>query len=152
MTTPTKIASRPAFKAVGLPYKGKNENNEIAGLWQAFNPRVREIQHITDGAFGICKEADADGSFPYLAAMAVSDATQIPPGMVCWEIPEQTYAVFECALPAIRETYHYAYETWLPASGYEFSGGPDFEYYDEAFDPQTGGPMTIHIPVVKKKA
>ena len=28
-----KIVTKPAFKAVGLYYKGKNENQEISQLW-----------------------------------------------------------------------------------------------------------------------
>ena len=38
-----KFVSKPAFTAVGLEYYGKNQNQEIAQLWQQFNPKIREI-------------------------------------------------------------------------------------------------------------
>lgn len=144
-----RIVSRPAFTAVGVEYYGKNENDEIADMWQRFNPRIQEIQNIIDGAFGLCLPADESGAFKYLAGMAVSEAERVPEGMLVWQVPEQTYAVFPCTLPTLRETYRYAFETWLPASGYTYTQGPDFEYYDEKFDPQDPQNSTfqIYVPV-----
>ena len=146
-----QIVSRPAFTAVGVEYYGKNEHDEIAAMWQEFNPRIHEIQNIADGAFGLCLPADESGAFKYLAGMAVSKTEQVPEGMVVWQVPEQTYAVFPCTLQTLRETYHHAFETWLPASGYAYTQGPDFEYYDESFDPEDPQNSTfqIYIPIQK---
>ncbi|MBN2547941.1 MAG: GyrI-like domain-containing protein [Anaerolineales bacterium] len=142
-----KIVSKPAFTAVGLLYHGKNENNEIAQMWGQFNPRMGEIKNVVDGAFGVCGSTQEDGSFKYLAGMAVSSVEDLPTGMEVWEVPAQQYAVFPCMLGNIHETYKYAFETWLPTSGYTYTKGPDYEYYDETFDMEKGGPLYIYVPI-----
>lgn len=143
-----KIVSKAAFTAVGMVYYGKNENNEIAGLWQEFNPRMSEIKHVVDGCFGLCAPADESGAFKYMASFAVSDTSQVPEGMHIWEVPAQKYAVFPTTLDKVGETYQYAFETWIPGSGYEYTQGLDFEYYDESFDPQVeGSQFEIYVPI-----
>lgn len=143
-----KIVTKPAFKAVGMLYKGKNENQEIGQMWGKFNPRMSEIKNITDGCFGLCKPSDESGVFQYLACMAVKECKQAPEGMEAWEVPEQKYVVFPCTLPTIHEAYRYAFETWIPQSGYEYSHGIDFEYYDESFDPnKEDSQFYIYVPL-----
>jgi predicted transcriptional regulator YdeE/DNA-binding transcriptional MerR regulator len=143
-----KIVTKPAFKAVGMFYKGKNENQEIGQLWGKFNPRMSEIKNITDGCFGLCKPSDESGVFQYLACMAVTECKEAPQGMEVWEVPEQKYVVFPCTLPTIHDAYRYAFETWLPQSVYEYSRGIDFEYYDESFDPNNkDSQLYIYIPL-----
>jgi predicted transcriptional regulator YdeE len=149
-TMQPKIVEKPAFTVVGMGYQGKNENDEIGELWAHFNPRMSEIQDVIDGAFGVCEPAKEDGTFRYLAGMGVSKTDQIPQGMQVWEVPAQRYAVFPCTLQNIHETYRYAFETWLPGSDYTYSGTPDFEYYDETFEPEDeGSTLYIYVPVKK---
>ncbi len=156
-----KIVNKPAFTVVGMVYEGKNENNEIAEMWGRFTPRITEmwgrftpriteIKDIIDGAFGVCEPAREDGTFRYLAGMAVPGAGQVPEGMEVWEVPAQQYAVFPTTLPTIGETYKYIFETWLPGSGYTYAGTPDFEYYDENFDSALeDSTFDIYVPVRK---
>lgn len=148
------IVSKPAFSAVGLKYRGKNENQEIAAMWGVANARAEEIVAAAEGlgaAYGICRDMEADGVFEYLACLEVKDIREIPEGMERWDVPEQTYAVFPCKLATIGEAYRYAFEEWLPASGYRRGDGPDFEYYDESFDPNDAenSQLYVYIPVVK---
>ena len=140
-----KIVEKPGFTALGMLYHGKNENNEIAQLWQQFNPRIPEIKNIVDGAFGVCGAMEEDGAFDYLAGFAVSSTDEIPEGMQAWEVAAQKYAIFPCTLKNIGETYRYAFDVWLPASEYEYAHSPDFEYYDEDFDKD--GILYIYIPI-----
>jgi predicted transcriptional regulator YdeE len=140
-----EIVSKPSFTAVGMLYHGKNENEEIAQMWDQFNPRSGEIQNIIDGGFGVCGHTQEDGSFDYLAGFAVSSTERIPQGMTTWEVPAQKYAVFPCTLNTLHETYRYAFETWLPTSGYKYTKGPDFEYYDENFDASDKDRSVLHI-------
>ncbi|MCL7452058.1 MAG: GyrI-like domain-containing protein [Anaerolineae bacterium] len=145
------IVSRLAFTVVGLHYRGKNEENEIAQMWATSGSRLGEIEHVAEPgvAFGVIDHMDAEaGAFEYVAGLAVERAGDVPEGMVSWEIPAQTYAVFTCTLPTIRETMHRIYEEWLPASGYERPEGPEFELYGPAFDPRDpGSEMEVWIPV-----
>jgi len=148
-----KIESRPAFMVVGMLYHGKNENNEIPQLWQAFNPRMGEVKHISNDqeCFGVCGDLEEDGeTFKYMACWEVSSPTDIPEGMASWEIPAQTYAVFPCTLTTIHQAYEHAHQTWLPQSGYQRAAGPDFELYNESFDPQSADSVLyVYIPIVK---
>ena len=146
-----KIVERGAFTVVGMKYRGKNENNEIPQLWQALGPRTGEIEHMADdsAAYGICANMDMDtGAFDYIAGFEVSSAEGVPEGMVAFEVPGGKYAVFTTTLPQIGETFHNAYHTWLPQSGYQPRGGPEFELYDEQFDPQDpNSEFDLYIPI-----
>lgn len=146
-----KIVTKPAFTVVGMKYRGKNENNEIPHMWNEFNPRIGEIKHKPEQwvAYGVCGESEEDGTFEYVAGVDVEMVKDVPQGMVSWEVPEQKYVVFDCTLPTIGEAYKYAFETWLPQSGYQRAGSPDFELYDERFDPNDveNSEMYIYIPI-----
>lgn len=147
------VKTKPAFTVVGTEYFGKNQNNEIKAMWQTTSPRLGEIKHAKVPphiAYGVCGEMEEDGRFRYLAAVEVSKAEDVPEGMTSWEVPEQTYAVFGCTLPEIHQTYEYAHGTWIPENGYKRASGPDFEYYDEHFDPSDPASLLyIYIPINK---
>jgi predicted transcriptional regulator YdeE len=143
-----KIVTKPAFSVVGMEYVGMNKHNEIKGMWDEFAPRMREIKHpdYSWGTYGIC-QGEANEETPwYLAGVEVTKVEDVPTGMVVWEIPQQTYAVFPCTLPTLHEAYRYAFEEWLPGSDYERVEGPDFELYTEEFDPDDPR-MYIYVPV-----
>jgi len=90
---------------------------------------------------------EQDGRFRYLAGRKVNAVEGLPAGMESWLVPSQTYAAFPCTLNTIRDTYHFAFNTWLPGSGYEHVMAPDFEYYGPEFDGQSGAGLYIYIPV-----
>ena len=145
-----KIVTLPAFTVAGMRYEGKNENDEIKQLWGEFNPRIREINNVAKDAncYGVCLDMDPEGIFEYVAGIEVTSTEGIPPGMVAWEVPEQKYATFPCTLQTIGEAYSYALKTWLPQSKYQRAEGPDFELYDESFDPSVeGSQFHIYIPI-----
>jgi len=146
-----KIVDRAAFTVVGLKYHGKNAENEIPQMWGVFGPRMGEIKQVVNlhVAYGVCDNFCQDsGEFDYIAGFEVNSATDIPEGMVSWEVPEQTYAVFTCTLPTLAETFQYAYKSWLPQSGRQRTAGPEFELYDEHFDPKDlNSEMEIYIPI-----
>jgi predicted transcriptional regulator YdeE/DNA-binding transcriptional MerR regulator len=148
-----KYVTRPAFTVVGMRYYGKNENQEIAQLWRQANPRLGEIQHVTgECAYGLCcaVEGAAPGEFEYVAGLEVTDAEPVPAGMVARQVPPQQYAVFTHVggLDKLRDTYHYIYQTWLPQSGRQLTGGPDFELYDQDFkDFAPDSRFYIYVPV-----
>ncbi|HBX69430.1 MAG TPA: hypothetical protein DEH25_08615, partial [Chloroflexi bacterium] len=135
-----KIVTKPAFKAIGLSYVGKNKNHEIAQMWGVFNQRMPEIHSIDQSqSYGLCfasPKGAAEGEFEYVAACEVSNSQSLPAGMVYREVPEHKYAVFTHygKLDNLGETYRYIYETWLPQSGLEVHPSRyDMEVYDERF-------------------
>jgi AraC family transcriptional regulator len=146
-----KIVERSAFTAVGLKYRGKAGDKEIPQLWQALMPRAAEIENVAEAApaLGICANTDMEtGEFDYVAGFEVSDAGDVPEGMVAFAVPDARYAVFLTTLPRIGETFQNAYQSWLPQAGYQPTGGPEFELYDEQFDPQDpNSEFYLYIPI-----
>ncbi len=134
---PVKFETLPAFKVMGLKYRGKNENQEIAAMWGEFNKRADLIPNIGECAFGVCTMvSDApQGVFEYVAGLKVA-ADAIPPeGMVVVDVPENRYAVFEHrgAMELLGKTYHSIINEWFPRSGMKPTGGYDMEVYTEEF-------------------
>jgi predicted transcriptional regulator YdeE len=146
-----EIVTKAAFDVVGMPYQGKNENNDISRVWDLFIPRIDEIEDKAGDAYGVCGRVEPDGSFHYLAGIEVSQVDDQPEDMTHWTVPEQTYAVFPCTLQTIHETFRHAYQNWLPHSGYKQTDGPDLEFYPPEFDAQAGTGMFVYIPVVGKQ-
>jgi predicted transcriptional regulator YdeE/DNA-binding transcriptional MerR regulator len=134
---PVKFETLPAFKVMGMKYRGKNENGEISEMWGKLNPRFPEIPVVGQSAFGVCMmESNApDGVFEYIAGFKVA-ADAIPPeGMVVVDVPENKYAVFEHVggKETLMNTYHLIATEWFPRSGMKPIGGFDMEVYDENF-------------------
>jgi AraC family transcriptional regulator len=149
-----KIVTREAFQVVGMKYRGKNENQEIPQLWQDYGARWKEIQHVVNPevAYGVMNNYDeSSGEFDYVAAMEVERLEDIPEGMVGWKVSEQTYAVFPCTLPKIKEAYDYALHKWLPESAYLHAGSVEFELYDEEFNPQDPDSEFYYYMPIKEK-
>jgi AraC family transcriptional regulator len=151
---PPRFETLPPMLFAGLQetyaYGG---NAAIPSLWQKFNTYEGSIAGQTGkAAYGICTHiADEAEKFRYMAAVAVSDADDLPRGFTTLKIPGQRYAVFAHRghVSGIPATMHQIFGTWLPASDLEFADIPDmFERYDERFDPYTGMGLTeIWIPI-----
>lgn len=148
-----EIVNKPAFKIVGMKYHGKNEHNDIPQIWGQFIPMIKEIKHQVPqaGVYGAMDNLNEESrEFDYLAAVPVKQIADVPEGLVSWEIPEAKYVVVTCTLPTIGKAFDYVYKNWLAQSGYERACGPEFEFYDEDFDPDDeNSNMTIYIPIKK---
>ena len=148
-----KFVKLPAFTVIGLRYYGKNENQEIKELWDTANRHLNEIHNVSkDAAYGLCigPVDPVVGEFEYIAGLEVSKVENVPEGMVVREVPAQKYAIFTHvgSLDKLRDTYNFIYQTWLPQSGYELTGGPDFELYDEDFkDFAPDSRFYIYVPI-----
>jgi len=123
----------------------------IPGQWQRFHQSVDNIPaRIGKVAYGVCCNGDDSGNFDYIASVEVADFSDLPREFARVRIPEQKYAVFTHAehISTIRRTVNTIWNHWLPASGMKAADAPNFERYDENFDPLTGnGGLEIWIPV-----
>lgn len=148
-----QIVQRPAFSVAGILYHGKNEHNEIPQLWDQFWPRHAELQSVVEPqvSYGLCDHVDErTGEFDYVAGMQVAPDALLPVGMVKWEIPALTYAVFTTTLPKIGPTFDAIYREWMPNSEYHRTAGPDVELYTAEFDPNApDSTFYLYIPVEK---
>ena len=163
ITMEPKIVKREAIKLIGLMYYGDNKNWEIPGIWEEFLPLMKKIPHNlpVHESYGVCFYTESfskNGLFYYLAALPVSSLEEIPMELVGKTLPASEYAVFTHngsivgKTSTVRDTYAYAYGTWLPNSQYENPYGYDFEFYDERFkgnqDPESE--IDICIPIRKR--
>jgi predicted transcriptional regulator YdeE/DNA-binding transcriptional MerR regulator len=136
-----QIVNRPAFKAVGLSYVGKNEHGEISQMWGRFNQISHAIKSINDReAFGLCfstvEGPSQPGEFEYVACFEVADDEDVPTSMVYRQVPAYKYAVFthHGKLDTLGETYHFIYNTGLAQAGLKPHPDKfDMEVYDEDF-------------------
>ncbi len=146
-----------AFLALGMADEFlPGQGTQIGALWSRFVPRIGEITgRVGTHTYGICcpledvRECDR---FSYVAAVQVRSLAAIPDGMTGVSMPASRCAVFSHTLglgPALQQTMRYIFGEWLPASGHE-SAAPDFEYYDDRFDPATGtGELLIYVPIAR---
>ncbi|MEM7024158.1 MAG: AraC family transcriptional regulator [Pseudomonadota bacterium] len=150
---PPRFERRPAFHVVGLSERCTfDTNHTIPALWRRFAPHIGRIPgQLGSTAYGICYGSDGEGAFDYMAGVEVGQP-DTPPDLVALTVPAQRYAVFTHAghISDIRKTTYTIWNKWLPESEVSPSGGPDFERYDERFDPDAGmGQVEIWIPLAQ---
>ena len=151
LQAPRFETSKPLLVA-GLGERYNHENGAgIPGQWQRFHQSVADIPgRIGKVAYGVCCNGDDAGNFDYIAGVEVSDFSGLPRQFSSVRIPEQKYAVFTHTdhISTIRRTINTIWNHWLPASGLKVADAPNFERYDENFDPVTGnGGLEIWVPV-----
>lgn len=142
---------RSAFRVIGLSTRCTFETNAaIPRLWTDFNPRCEEVpSSVAGAAYGVCCDMEPDGHFRYVAGLE-STATLIPEDLDSVDIPASRYAVFRHVghLSGFSKTVYTIWNKALPDAGLEPAKTPDFELYDERFDPKTdSGIVEIWIPL-----
>jgi AraC family transcriptional regulator len=154
LNPPRFVTSKPLLVA-GLGERITHENGGagIPNQWQRFHQAVAGIPgRIGQIAYGVCCNGDDAGNFDYIAGVEVTDFSDLPREFSRVRIPEQKYAVFTHGdhVSAIRRTVNTIWNQWLPTSGLKAADAPNFERYDEKFDPMTGnGGFEIWIPVLE---
>ncbi|MEM7218643.1 MAG: AraC family transcriptional regulator [Pseudomonadota bacterium] len=144
--------SLDAFQVAGLAGRYTVDTRvEIPQLWLRFGPMIGSVPNQVGAAtYGVCVDMQGQGDeFTYVAAVEVSAA----PAADDYEhrvIPAADYAVFthEGSLDHIGDTMGYIFGEWLANCGHKVGSTPDFERYDERFDPMTGsGEFEIWVPI-----
>jgi AraC family transcriptional regulator len=119
--------------------------------WQRFHQSVDKIpDRVGNVAYGVCCNGDDSGNFDYISGVEVTDFSDLPREFARVRIPEQKYAVFTHRdhISTIRRTVNTIWNHWLPASGMKAADAPNFERYDEKFDPVSGnGGLEIWVPI-----
>jgi len=123
----------------------------IPSQWQRFVPHIGNVPaRIGGAAFGVRWNGDEDGNFGYLSGVEVSHFSLLPAEFAYIRIPAQKYAVFSHRehISTIRSSWITIWNKWLPESGHELVDAPDFERYDEEFDPRAGtGGLELWVPI-----
>ena len=123
----------------------------IPRQWERFQPYIGNIPgQIGRTAYGVCCSGDGAGNFEYIAGVEVASFDDLPSEFSCVRIPARRYVVFthHDHISRMRATVYTIWNRWLPNSGYRHADAPDFELYDERFDPLTGaGVVEVWVPI-----
>jgi AraC family transcriptional regulator len=107
----------------------------------------------------VSKDFDpAAGTQTYIMGDVVTSTEGMPAGLISFEIPALSYAVFPVRPknrlgwgPAIANAKGYAYTVWMPNSGYEPAGViDDFEYHDERGTRRRNPEIDLYVAIKKK--
>ena len=129
--------------------RGSETPQLFAGIWQQFESRRPEIEPLAAGKgyFGVQFPTGEQDVTDYLAGMAVPAETQTLEGLEKRTVPGGRFAVFECPVEGVGETYRYIFGSWLPDSGARFNPtAPVFEEYPEDTSERA---VWIHVPLLQ---
>ena len=150
---PPRFETGRPFLVSGIAERCTHENSG-AGIPNLRHQLHQTVDHIPARigkvAYGVCCNGDDAGNFDYVAGVEVADFSDLPREFARVRIPEARYAVFTHYehISTIRRTVMAIWNHWLPQSGLEVADAPNFERYDERFDPSTGnGGLEIWVPV-----
>jgi AraC family transcriptional regulator len=122
----------------------------IPSLWAEF-AALRRLPLVGPRvAYGVICAADAKaGVMEYMAAGEVANFARLSSRVDRLVLPAARYAVFAHRGHArtLRETWDQIMVEWAPECGLEFADRPDFERYDENFDPLRPGGVEIWVPI-----
>jgi AraC family transcriptional regulator len=156
ISTEPEITEIDPFTVVGVRESFDRDNrHQVPELWDHFIELQPEVLNAReDATYGVCLNGKEDGSFDYLAGVAVSRVDALKQGLVAETIPRQVYAVFTHVVRSapfhddLQPTVRWIWGTWLPNSAYEYAPGPDFERYPRDFDPtHIGASLEVCVPV-----
>ena len=132
----------------------KYANNVYAGNPPA-NPYEQALMDNCIGEYGVCIDDLGGGQFRYLIAGKYTGGP-VPEGMVLYEFPRGSWAVFDCIGPnpqTLQSVNTRIFQEWLPGNpDYELCGNATVEWYDcingETTDPDYHS--AIWVPVKRK--
>ncbi|MEN0068206.1 MAG: AraC family transcriptional regulator [Myxococcota bacterium] len=158
VTREPEIVHREAMAVVGMQTSffgvDSDKNNlaeRIPALWDAFTPRMDELEGTRTEYYGLISCEPHSERLTYLAC---GDLGGPPPAdMVVDTVPSGTWAVFEHRGPPeqLDHTVNYVYSAWLMGSKtWRHTYGPDLEIYGPDWAPESPqSVMHYAVPVVQ---
>ena len=148
------FVEREGFTVLGVQARVRlDESPDFGAIWHEFMEHHDQIQPLSveEAYYEVCFGAGEPNVIDCLAGIAVAGDVTAPEGLALRKVPGGRYAVFECTMETISQTWGYAYGTWLPAST-EYESAcprPDFEQYLPDGD---GGfsRVLVHVAVRRK--
>ncbi len=147
-----RIVYDDALLIVGLKKRYDHKTSvRMPSQWAAFRPYIATITNrVTDAAYGVLYNSDAQGSVDYLTGVAVNRSPDKMDTLECLRLAPQTYAVFTHVghVGDIKRTWKAIFDTGLAQTGRLLAAAPKLERYGPQFDMDTGvGDIEIWIPV-----
>jgi predicted transcriptional regulator YdeE len=146
------IVERNAFTIIGTLTRvtpAQENADTYGGIWhqfESYNANMKPLS-IDRRYYGVSFATKQEGVTDYLAGMMVADDAK--PFDKQLKVPAARYAVFQCPIQDIGQTYQYIFSQWLSKSRYEFNpAAHSFEQY--APQGQDDSSVLIHIPIREK--
>jgi predicted transcriptional regulator YdeE len=148
------MTTRGSFTVLGVQIQVKrgSETPEIfAGIWKRFESHGQEIESlsIAEHYFGVSFSTAKEDVTDYLAGMMVPDGSPVPAGLDKRIVSGGEYAVFECPVEAIGQSYRHIFTVWLPDAPVTFD--PSLPVFEEYPGRSPSQPVRLHIPVRHQK-
>lgn len=148
---PPRMAVSPLRLIAGLKARYTFATNQgIPAQWMAFDAWCAQIPAtVGNAAYGVCYDY-RDGSFDYLAGVEVTRTDELPRELDTVRLMAGNYAVFEHHghISAFNKTVYTIWNKLVPELKLMLRDAPNFELYDERFDPKTGsGTVEIWLPL-----
>jgi len=145
-----KIVRKDAFTVIGVPARGNPMTMDYRDIWENRFMKVHDqVKPLSaeDAYFGAYFATEEENVVDMIAGVAAADDAQAPEGLAARELPAADYAVFECKLAGIAETWQAIMAQWLPASGYAYDPSKAaFEQYpSDCQGPDSD--VSIFVPV-----
>jgi len=138
-----EVVSKDGLRLIGLYYEGRNEQNELADLWDGFLKRLGElgVDSSTPGWQAYGASQPTPKGFEYLASVEWN-GDEPPEGWGVWNVPPSDYLQVDVGgVDDIHATVTWFRDEWLPQSDCRRGRGPILEIY-------TAGPgVTLLFPV-----
>lgn len=147
--------SLPSFRLAGLRrfHTFADAARDTPKQWAEFNQLLIPGLHDTKIFYGATCQTDLPNQrFEYMCALEVPDLS-VAPANGRMIVPAAHYAVFTHpnGTATLHDTWQYLWKQWVPTSGLKPAPTPDFERYDERFNPATGqGPIEIWFPIQRR--
>ncbi|HEY7769755.1 GyrI-like domain-containing protein [Longimicrobium sp.] len=140
---PDRIADRLAMLLGGLRrmHSYRDAQASMVAQWDEFVRMVPVPGQQGATTYGVmCGAWPDEQRFEYMCGVEVASLDALPPEYGRMRIPAQRYAVFlhHGHVSTLHSTWDAIWHQWLPRSGYRMANTPEFERYDERFDPQSG--------------
>jgi AraC family transcriptional regulator len=156
-----KIVEKPAFTVIGKSMEVTTRDGEnfrrIPQFWTECNTDGTSDQLIQLAAdnnwLGICMSMDMEKELLSYWIGVEADAAADPQGYETAVIPAASWAVFTSVGPmphAIQNVWERIFQEWFPGTGYEHTGGPEFELYPPGDTAAADYVCEVWVPVVKK--
>jgi predicted transcriptional regulator YdeE len=129
-------------------------NADYKDIWgNQFMPHHDAVRRFADGDgyYGVYFPSDEPGQVDFIAGMAADASAEASEGLVLRGLPGGQYAVVECAMEAIAQTWQTIYGEWLPKSDAYAADEerPCFEHFPPGAD-QGKVPLSIYVAVKGK--
>mgnify|MGYP000862496015 FL=1 len=162
-----RIEKKPEIEIIGqkIWISGTDDSEAFGAFWEKSHQNglidtLKEINRNTDNkvlnstVFGVsCVEKDPqDRSFYFFIATEYNDYPR-DCGLEKYIVPACEWAVFENTgeLPmCLIEAEMYAFEEWLPNSGYIHANAPEMELYPPCINTGKGVITEFWLPIIKK--